>query len=553
MKKGGEDTLGILVKRARAQREADKQWMLLFEELAHYFHTYRKGFVTEFTEGTDLQDDIWCSEPELARSKMAEMLVQAMCPKDRNWPGVRPRRVELRALPEVKAWCEAVGKIMYAVLYDPRANFTEKIAEIADDASTFGTAVVCMSRNVKDKHIELCVEHMKHFAFETDGSGKITIQYSFKYWRISRIVAEFGIDAIPEEMQEEYRKPDGNTERLHEVLHIVMPNDEYQRFGLGPNRLPFKSIWVLTKHSEKPLDDTKGFHTSPYVVPRWYRTSKEAWGRSVAMKALPDARLAQSVAAALLEITEKQGNPPMQGPIDILRGEIELFPGGFTPFDLSGFQFQGDPLRPVQIGANPALTHEYLEYLEKKIGRHFYNDVLAIPEPSGKSTMEDAAAWQQRVAQILGPIFSRVENELLPPILDWLYDQLVVTKSLPPYPDALLGEALEYVFDNYIADMREAAEAQRSVNSLALTAQFEREEMEENLDWDETLRDIWGKLKVPSKYVRPMDQVLEAREQRQQMQQAAQMAEIAKAAGPGIKSGMEAMQQAQGGGLVPAE
>lgn len=554
MKQSGEDTLGLLVGRARAQREADRNWWLLFEELAHYFLTERKGFITDFPEGQDLQEDIWNSEPEMARTRLAEALVAAMCPKEREWPGIKPATVAKREIPVVKRWCEIVGKIMYGVLYDPRVNFTEKMAEIADDASAFGTAVICATHNRVEKHIEMCVEHIKNFSFETDGSGNVTTQYCWKHWPLATIVKIFGLDKLPEELQQEWKKPNANVEKCHELLHIVMPNDQFERFGLGPNRLKWKSIWVLTKHTDKALDDTGGYHVPPYIVVRWYRRSKEAWGRSPAMKALPDSRLAQSVSAALLEITEKQGNPPMQGPIDILRGEVELFPGGFTAFDLAGFQFQGDPLRPVQIGANPAMTAEYLTILERKINRHFHGDVLAQPEPDGRATMEDQSSWQMRAAQRLGPIFSRVENELLPPFLDWVFDLLLRTRTLPPIPEELIGERLEYHFDNYVADMRDMAEAQRSINGLALTAQFERPEMEENLDWDETLRDIWAKMKIPSKYVRPMEDVETAREERAQMQQAAQMAEIAKNAGPGLKAGVEAANAAQGGSaLVPQE
>jgi hypothetical protein len=550
MKKGGEDMLGLLVQRAKARREADRQWMLFFDELAHYFFPNRKGFTFERRDGEELTDDIWCSQPERARKRLARNLVSTMVPKDRMWVGLKPANIMLSEIPEIKAWCEIASKMVYAVLYDPRVNFVERMNEIADDASTFGTFVARMTRNIQEKHLELCVEWLRDFSFETDGSGKITTQYAWKLWPISRLVREFGLEALPEELQEEWRQPNANTEKRHEVLHICMPNDEYRRFGLGPNRLPYKSIWILTCFTEKPLDDKGGYYVPPYVVGRWYRTSQEAWGRSDAMTALPDARLAQSVAAALLEITEKQGNPPMQGPIDILRGEIELFPGGFTPFDLSGFQFQGDPLRPVQIGANPALTSEYLEYLERKLDQHFYNDVLATPEPDGKSTMEDNIAWNQRIAQVLGPIFSRIENELLPPILDWVFDQLLRLGEFPPMPEALVGQRLEYHYDNYIADMRDAAEAQRALNSIGTTAQFERPEQDENLDWDIALRETWTKMKVPTHWIRPMEDVEASREQRQQMEQAMQMAEIAKSAGPGLKAGIDAAQAAQGGGTI---
>jgi hypothetical protein len=548
-----DDTISALVKRARSRRDADRQWMLTFDELAHYFHTFRKGFVTEHAQAEDLQQDIWCSEPEFARRKLAEDLVASMCPQDRIWPGVVPANRALLQIREVRMWCEEVGKILYAILYDPRVCFTERMGEIADDISALGTSVSYVDHDSKNKMLSMAVKWLKDFSFETDGKGNVTATYCWMMWPLGTIVDEFGMENLPKDLQEEWRKPDSSSEKCYEILHVVMPRAEYERYGLGPQRLPLKSIWIATNFLDEGSLAEGGYYTQPYVVSRWYRTSREAWGRSPAMVVLPDARLAQSVAAALLEITEKQGNPPMQGPIDILRGEIELFPGGFTPFDSSGFQFQGDPLRPVQIGANPAMTAEYLQYLERKIGKGFFNDAMSLPENDGKSTMEDAAAWQLRRAKVLGPIYSRVQNEALPPILDRVFDIALRTGTLPQIPDQLSGQRLEYKFDNYVADMIEMAEAERALNAVALTAQFERPEIDDNLNWDSFLRETWQKMKVSDRHIRPMEEVEANREQRQQMQQAAQMAEIAKNAGPGLKSGVEALQQAQGGGLVPQQ
>jgi hypothetical protein len=193
MKKGGEDMLGLLVQRAKARREADRQWMLFFDELAHYFFPNRKGFTFERRDGEELTDDIWCSQPERARKRLARNLVSAMVPKDRMWVGLKPANIMLSEIPEIKAWCEIASKMVYAVLYDPRVNFVERMNEIADDASTFGTFVARMTRNIQEKHLELCVEWLRDFSFETDGSGKITTQYAWKLWPISRLVREFGL------------------------------------------------------------------------------------------------------------------------------------------------------------------------------------------------------------------------------------------------------------------------------------------------------------------------------------------------------------------------
>lgn len=558
MARSRDDSLAAIVKRAKARREADRQWMITFEELAHYFHSFRKGFITDYSEAEDLQQDIWGSSPELARRKLCEFLVACMCPKDRVWPGVKPKDRTLLQHSSVRQWCQQVGQILYAIIYDPEVNFTEKMNELMDDAGTFGTAVPYIDYDAKKRALSLQVKYLKNFSFESDGVGKVTACYCFEEWPLGTIIDKLcdgDHTKLPRELQEVWTSPQCNPMKCYEVLHIIMPNNEFERYGMGPNRFPFKSIWCMPAYLDAGALAEGGYFSNPYPVVRWYRRSKEVWGRSLAMIALPDARLYQSVAAALLEITEKQGNPPMQGPLDILRGEIELFPGGFTAFDSSGFQFQGDPLRPVQLGANPALTSEYLQYLESKIDKVFYADVLALPEQTGKSTLEDQAAWQGRIAQVLAPVFSRVEAEALPPIMDRIVDIAVRKQAFPPKPDELIGQPLEYDWDNVVADMRSMAEAQRDIGTLGAGAQMAElmPEAMENIDGDAFWRGTYGKMKMPEQYLRPMEDVQASREQRQQMQEAAQMAEIAKSAGPGLKSGLEAAQLAQGQqGILPA-
>jgi hypothetical protein len=551
-----QDKLGVLCKRARKCKDDMRPWYLLWEELAHYFHNTRKGFITEQTAGQESNQDIWNSSPEQYRRKETEMMVGAMIPKDRMWVGLRPAKTELFAIKEVRQWLEIAALYIHTVLYDPICNFTERFLELAEDVKSFGTGVIYVDHDRVKKALTFMVPHLKNFAFEADASGVVTREYCFWQFSVGDLVDQFGIDALPDEMTREYREGNCSTEKKHCVVHAIIPNDDYGRFGLAPGRMPFKSLWILEKGCH--LLDEGGFYDLPYLVPRWFQKSGEVPGRAETMEILPDARLLQSVSAALLEITEKQGNPPMQGPIDILRGEVELFPGGFTAFDASGFQFQGDPLRPVQIGANPAMTADFLSALENKIGRAFHMDLLMAPPPeSGNNKPEDAAGRQMMVAAILGPIWSRGENELLPPILDRVFNILIRTRTLPPAPDALSGERLIYRFDNHVSDMREAAEAQRIVQALGVTAQFaqipQAAEALDNIDFDVAFIDLWQRMKVPEFYVRDPREVAAERQQKAQMQQMAQMAEMAKAGGPGVKSAIEGAVTARDQGIVPPQ
>lgn len=548
---GYQDGLAGICRRARKHKEEMRPWLIIWDELAHYFHHTRKGFVVDQSPGQELAEDLWNSTPEEARRKETEAMVSAMIPKDRMWPGLAPARGELRNVKAVLEWCQIAALYMYTVLYDPLCNWTERFNELADDVKSFGTGVIYIDHDRAKGHLTFMVPHLKNFAFEMDAHGNLTRTYCFWNMSLDDLVTQFGMEALPADMQEEARKDNCSTAKDKCVVHAIIPSDDYARFGLAPGRLPFRSMWILEKGCK--LLDEKGYYEIPYVVVKWFSKSGEVPGRTDCMQMLPDARLLQAVSAALLEITEKQGNPPMQGPIDILRGDIELWPGGFTPFDASGFQFQGDPLRPVQIGANPAMTAEYLQYLEGKIKKGFHNDILSLPEDGGKMGPEDMLARELMKAMILAPIWSRVENEMLPPIMDRVFQIMLRARAFPPTPDELDGERLIYKFDNHISDMREAAEAQRITQGIAVSLQFEQPEAQENLDWDTAIVDLWRRMKVPEHYILPPEVVEAKRQQRQQLEQAAQMAEVAKAGGPGIKSMVEGAVTARDQGLIPAQ
>jgi Bacteriophage head to tail connecting protein len=555
-----QDAVAGIVRRAKQRKEDSRQWFILYEELAHYFHFRRKGFLAEITQGQELNDDIWNNYPETARRRLTEAFVSSACPKDRMWIGLMPANQALAMLPHVRAWCELVSHIMYTIIYDPQVNFTERMNEQADDASTFGMSVIYIDHDRRKRHITMSVHHLKNFAFEFDVNGELTRQYCFWNMSIDDIVEMFGIEALPKEMQEKYHEYEGKNDKCEEVIHAIIPNTDYLRAGFtAPGRLPLQSLWILGK-GEGHVLGSGGYYEFPYVVPRWYRRSDEGRGRGVAENALPDARLLQAVAAALLEITEKQGNPPMQGPVDILRGEIELFPGGFTPFDASGFQFQGDPLRPVQLGNNPALTAQYLDRLEAKIADAFFADAFSMPQrdANGKtSEVSDPVAQGMVAAAKLGPVFSRVENEMLPVILDRIFSISARARAFPPPPQEFAdGEQLIWVFDNHIADMRQINEAQRILQGISATAQLaqipQAGQALENLDWDAAFRDIWYKMRVPQSYMKDPQVVAALRQQEQQQQQAAQIAELLKAGGPGMKQAVEGATQARDQGLLPS-
>lgn len=105
-----------------------------------------------------------------------------------------------------------------------------------------------------------------------------------------------------------------------------------------PNK-PIRMVWVdvLTKKIVKE----DGCDTMPVVAHRFYKRAQVVYGYSPAMKALPYARAANTIADTMIRAAMKQADPPLLLPDDAFLGEPNFNPrqinyyrrGAMTPRD----------------------------------------------------------------------------------------------------------------------------------------------------------------------------------------------------------------------------
>lgn len=548
-----------VVRRARSIRDNRIMWLTFWEELARYFYPERRGFIATLPPGSELQEDIWTSSPQLDAERLADTIDDWCRPHGQYWIGLAPEETQLASVPEVRVWCKGVAEAMTQIVYHPEARFIQRSGEFTRDLVTFGTAVMLIYYDAAGKHLVFKVPHMKNVAFAEGGRQQVTEAYTFWEWTLEQLVDEMGLDALPEEIRKDWEEKKVSGDQTYCIIHAVFPKLMGERFGLERKKsltgamTEYASLWILEKQ-QHVLQDS-GFFEIPYVVSRWRTVTHEPYGRGPCMTALNDARTANAVAAALVEITEKQGNPPIQYPIDALRGEIELFPGGATPYDLSGYQFQGDPIRPVKLGTDAPLTDKFLEALETRIGKALYRDLIDLPDATHKFTQDEIQGRMQQSLMHAAPVFSKVQEQSNSPILDRVFNIAMRLGAFPPPPDVLRGKNLRWRYDTMISQMREAAEASTIAKAIGTTMQLPalQAATQENLDGDLTVRRLWRSLGVPEILIKPMETVIQLREKQAQMQQAQQMAEMANKAAPALKAGGDLAQSGALSKLMPPQ
>ena len=154
-------------------------------------------------------------------------------------------------------------------------------------------------------------------------------------------------------------------------------------------------------------------------------------------------------------------------------------------------------------------------------------------------------------------IFERQENEDLTPIVARVFGLMMRAGALPKPPEVLVGQDLDIVYEGPLSRsqkvQRVAGMEQITAHITALAAagfQAEAQNCLDNLDMDDSFRDLAEIAGLPPSYMKSREEVAEiraARTQRmqkeQQMQGFEQMSNIAKNAAPLMQTMQQGMPQ----------
>ena len=155
---------------------------------------------------------------------------------------------------------------------------------------------------------------------------------------------------------------------------------------------------------------------SRWIAWRWSRMPGEIYGRSPVMDALPDARVASETVYRLLQLASMRG----AGMFTFINGgvlnvhKLRFEPGEFIEVASND---QGNPsLRPLEVGGDVNITQIILEDLRMSIEKAMLGAGLP-PEGSGIRSATEWVARMKEINQEIGAAFARLVEELLRPLL----------------------------------------------------------------------------------------------------------------------------------------
>ncbi len=494
--------------------------------------------------------DVYDSTAILAANTLASSVHGALTNPSNRWFQQRFRQSALNDEDEAIEWLQACSEIVWYALQE--SDFNLQINECYLDLVSFGTSCVIeeAESEVEWKGLNFSTLPIREIYFEPDHKGRVLRFYRRYEWHALQICDKFG-DKTPPEIVEKAKAP-AQADFKFTVIMAIYPREGKENADtsqlLKPEDRPFESKFILHETAMQ-LGDEGGFYEMPAYLPRWQKASGSVWGFGPGTIALSDVMTLNTMVEQRLGAAAKVIDPPSLVTERGLMSDLDLGPGGQTVVrDINA-------IKPYESGAKFDVADNLIMDYRININKIFLVDRLELKESPAMTATEVNARFDL-MQRLLGPVFGRLQTDLLDPLIERTFRILLRGGQLPPMPQMLVDQEADIDID-YIGPM---ARAQKS-DSIQMMTQWmgmmgEMGQMFPELtvlpDPQQFGREVAKAMNVPATIVRSKDEVdseIEKKEQealqRRQLELAMGAAEGLQKAGAGAKSAAEAGVQVQ--------
>jgi hypothetical protein len=163
--------------------------------------------------------------------------------------------------------------------------------------------------------------------------------------------------------------------------------------------------------------------SNPGIVWRFQKTNNETWGRGPVMDALPSIISLQEMARVELASANLNTFRPYMGFSDSVFNPHTFKLEPFTIIPIAPIGSGGQlPLVPLPESANPQFAQLTINDLRYQIRQLLFTDQLMQASTTGRESIQPTTATEQMVnkqelAERIGPLFSRLQQEFLEPLI----------------------------------------------------------------------------------------------------------------------------------------
>jgi hypothetical protein len=504
-------------KRHNSLTQEAKNWQPAWQELSDYINPTRGFFNQNIKRGTLINHKkLIKSSAGYACRTLASGMTSGLTSPSRPWFKLTLQDPELSAYDPVKIWLADAESRMYAIF--ARSNIYRTFHNMYTELGTFGTACGILLSNQKSviqSRYFTCGEYAL-------GVGKDGMVDSFAriYWMsVKSLVDEFGIDNVCATTKSAYLNKQYDTNI--QVYHLIQPNMDKDNSKDDNKNMAFESIyWEVS--ANKPLRES-GYHEFPVIAPRWQTiTSIDPYGYGPGHDAMGDIKSLQQMQKDLLIQVKKVGEPPMQAAANVI---VNTFPNGITRN--SGTNPDAGVRPAYQINPDINSLKGLIYDTIADIRTAFYADLfMMLSNNAGpQQTAREVVEKHEEKLLMLGPVLEMLEDEMLDPVVNRTFNEMMRNNLLPPPPKVLEGKDISVEYISILAQAQKMSETLAMEQSMAfmgnMAAAFP--EVLDNVNPDDTYRNHADIVGMNPKNLNSMEVVAQKRKQRQAAAEAQQV------------------------------
>jgi len=418
------------------QRRYDKaktiaqQWTSLLEAAYHYCIPGRNMFYrTKQSQGEQKNIQVYDTTQVSATKNFVSKIHGALTPPQQSWAYLEasdnvPDEVKHDLNQQLQKYTDVIFH------YIRSSNFDIAINECYYDLAV-GTAILVCNEGESEEDpikfssipleqvaIEESIDHMCETCFRTWGETRIAdIPHIWPKARLSSQMA----DALRLD-------PNAVTKNLVEAVI----------YNYKDKKTPY--TYVLWHENDILLEEKQ--ESSAFIIFRWAKINKEVFGRGPIIDALPSIMSLQT--AAYFEMTAANLNickPYMAYNDGILNPfTFKLQPNTIIPVSPNhNGQF---PIQPLPDVANPQFMQITTMDLRQQINQLMFANPLGPVNDTPTRTATELSLRQRNLAEEIGPLFTRLQQEFLNKTIDRIR-YILVKKGLLPNKIKIKGQEVK--------------------------------------------------------------------------------------------------------------
>jgi hypothetical protein len=513
-----------LIKRYEEELSKRRQFEGYWQTLHDYFYIESSEVNKTYSEGNELNPSfLWDSTTLECADVFASGFMNYLTPPSSKWAKLRHRDPELAMNKAVAKFLENVTEeVNYAL---NRSNFYDQMFPSYKASGVYGTAVLFEEEDLEND-IRFYNMPIKQVVIVEDARGRVSAYFIEFEYTAEQAKDRWGEEGLSTEMRQEIREGKGHSTK-HKFLLFIAERYKRDVRKYDKRNLPIEAVWIDV--AAKSIIDESGYNEFPAFAHRFDKRPFISWGFSPAMKALPFARLLNTIAKTNLRTMMKHTDPPIAVPHNAFISPFNMNPRAINAYKKTVMDSGKDIFAFGNFG-DPSLGIQAVEYYSMKVKTLMYHDVfLAFSNITKDMNNPEIMERINEKMTMLGPAVGRYLAEVISPIYSRTIGILARRGRLPDPPfEMLIYPSYDIDFVGMLAQSQRRAELNTLVTGLTMIgnmAQFDPTVLDK-INPDKVTEEVWSITGAPVKVLRDDDEVKQIREGR--AQQAAEQEELAK-------------------------